>query len=62
MSDTEIVGRIERTKEHPERFSLLRADGSLSNHFGQDESREDVAVILRQNGMILRDDNMVVKA
>ena len=37
----EIIGRLGRTKERPERLALLRPDGTVSNWFARDEKRGD---------------------
>ena len=53
------IYRIARTADHPERWTLLFPDGSVSNRFARDESRTDVALILANAGMTLGDDNTV---
>jgi hypothetical protein len=55
----EIIGRLGRTKERPERLALLRPDGTVSNWFAHDETREEIAAALAAAGLVLRDDDTV---
>jgi hypothetical protein len=57
----EIIARVGRTEDRPERLALLRPDGSVSNWFARDETREDIAAALAKAGMTLRDDDTVVR-
>ena len=47
----EIIGRLGRTKERPERLALLRPDGTVSNWFAHDETREEIAAALAAAGL-----------
>jgi hypothetical protein len=57
----EVIGVLARTLDHPERWSLLRPDGSVSNRFARAQTRQDVAKVLASQGLTLRDDNTVVR-
>ncbi len=57
-----IVGRLGRTLERPERLALIYPDGTVSNWFAWDETREEIAVVLARAGLILRDDDTVERA
>jgi hypothetical protein len=57
----EIIARVGRTEDRPERLALLRPDGTVSNWFARDETREDIAAALAKAGMTLRDDDTVVR-
>ncbi|EHM01225.1 hypothetical protein HMPREF9946_02186 [Acetobacteraceae bacterium AT-5844] len=46
--------------DRPERLALFRPDGALSNTFGADESREEIAAMLARNGLRLLTDGSVV--
>jgi hypothetical protein len=59
---TEVIATIGYHPSRPERLALLHPDGSVSNYFGQDETREQIACILAAHRMILRDDDTVVMA
>lgn len=59
---TEIIARIGRTEDRPERLALIHTDGSVSNWFAQDETREEIAAALATAGLLLRDDDTVVRA
>jgi hypothetical protein len=56
-----VVGRLTRLPHCPERFTLVHADGQVSNWFAQDQTREEIRSILLQNGLVLRDDGTVVR-
>lgn len=40
----------------------MRPDGSVSNWFAYDETREEIAAVLAKSGMVLRSDDTVVRA
>lgn len=54
-----VVGRLERAPEHPERLSLVRDDGTVSNRFARDQGREEIARVLADAGFTLNDDDTV---
>jgi hypothetical protein len=61
----QVVGYIARREGGSlglERWALYRADGSLSNTFAADEDRDAVKALLASAGLILRDDDSVVRA
>lgn len=58
---SEIIGRLERTTQRPERLALVRLDGSVSSWFARDMQRDDVATVLARHGLALRDDDSVVR-
>jgi hypothetical protein len=58
----EIVGRVGTHKRHPERLCLMHPNGQPSNWYAQGWTRIEVAQSLADNGMILRDDDTVVRA
>ena len=53
---------VTRRPERPERLALVHADGQVSNWFAQDQTREEIRQILLQNGLVLRDDGIVVRS
>jgi folate-binding Fe-S cluster repair protein YgfZ len=55
----EIIARLGRTTERPERLALLRPNGTVSNWFAHDETREEIAAALAAAGLVLRDDDTV---
>ena len=55
----EIIACLGRTTERPERLALIRLDGTVSNWFAHDETREEIAAALARAGLILRDDDTV---
>ena len=57
-SDETVFGRLVR---RPERAAPVQADGRLSNGFAFDQTRQEAEEILRQNGLVLRDDDSVVR-
>ena len=57
-----IVAYLGRHPSRPDRLALMRPDGSVSNWFARDQSRREIADLLAQVGMILRDDGSVVQA
>ena len=54
-----IVARLGRTMERPERLALIYPDGTVSNWFATDETREQIALALARAGLVLRDDDTV---
>ena len=56
------IGRLGRHESHPERLALILPDGRVSNWFADDQTREQIAAVLRANGLILQDDDAVVRA
>ena len=58
----EIIARLGGTKERPERLALIRLDGTVSNWFAHDETREGIAAVLAAAGPVLRDDAHVEPA
>ena len=61
MDSTEIIGRIGTHKDRPERLCLMRPDGTLSNWFRRDETRTEISESLADAGLLLRDDDSVVR-
>ena len=59
MSDPEIVGYL---IDNGSRRALVRVDGTVSNKFGLWETREQIAAALAASGLLLRDDDSVVRA
>jgi hypothetical protein len=59
---TEIICRLARSPQRPERLALIRPDGSIGGHFRRDETREEIAASLAEAGYVLRDDDTVVRA
>ena len=59
---TEIIGRLARHPNRPERFALLHLDGSVSNYFAIDDTREFCAGVLAKHGLTLHDDDTVTRA
>lgn len=55
------VGFIATRPDRPERLALFRPDGTLSNSFGQDEGRAEIAAILAPAGYHLLEDGSVVR-
>lgn len=57
---TQVVGRLGEHPDRPGRLALFHADGAVSNYFGTDETRGDVARVLARAGLRLLDNNDVV--
>ena len=55
------IGRIGVDPARPDRLTLFRADGSVSNRFACDDSRENVRDVLARNGLTLNDDDTVTR-
>lgn len=53
------IGYIGHRRDRPSRWALFKADGSLSNTFGRDDTLEDVRAALRAFGMVATDDGFV---
>jgi hypothetical protein len=62
MGEPQIIARVGRSPDRPERLALFHPNGSVSTWFARDETREDIAAVLLKGGMVLRDDDTVVKA
>jgi hypothetical protein len=64
MSDhaQEIIGKIVMAQRRPERFALMFPNGDVSNFFPMGLTREQVVADLAAHGMIVRDDDTVVRA
>lgn len=58
----EIIGRIGFHKRHPERFALMHPNGDASNFFPLGMAREQVVADLAEHGMVVQDDDSVVRA
>jgi hypothetical protein len=58
----ETLATLGRHKDHPERLSLISPTGKRLNMFALDETRERIAAVMKEQGLILRDDNTVVRA
>jgi hypothetical protein len=57
---TDPVGHLARDPARPERWTLFHSDGRVSNRFGRDTDRAEIAAVLADAGMVLRDDDTVV--
>ena len=55
-----VIAYLGRHPDRPERWALMRPDGSVSNWFARDETRREIADLLAQVGMTLRNDGSVV--
>lgn len=62
MNDAAIIGRVRNHKDRPERLCFMRPDGSPNTWFRADETRAEVAECLAAAGLLLRDDDTVVRA
>jgi hypothetical protein len=58
----DIVARLGRASDRPERLALLRSDGTVSCWFARNETREEIAAVLAKSGLVLRDDDTVTQA
>jgi hypothetical protein len=61
-NEHEIIGRLGTHKRHPERLCLMHPNGEPSNWYGHGVTRAEIAASLADAGMILRDDDTVVRA
>ncbi len=57
----DAIGFVARHPERPERLALWHRDGSLSNWFARDLTREAIAAILATYGFRLADDDSVTR-
>lgn len=58
---SDAVGFVGRRVDRPERLALFRADGTISNTFGIEDTFETLRPVFTQHGMTLRDDGIVVR-
>lgn len=59
---SDAVAFVARNPHRPERFGLFRPDGSLSNHFAQDEGPEAIAEALAKHNMRMDEKGHVFRA
>jgi hypothetical protein len=57
-----ITARLGRHADRPERLALLRSDGTVSCWFARNATREEIAAALAKSGLVLRDDDTVIRA
>ncbi|NMJ42810.1 hypothetical protein GWK16_16310 [Roseomonas sp. JC162] len=57
----EAVGYVSRRVDRPERLALFRADGTISNTFGIEDTYETLRPVFAEHGMTLREDGIVVR-
>lgn len=55
------IGYLARDPARPERWTLFHRDGKASNRFGREQDRAEIAAVLAEAGMMLRDDDTVVR-
>ena len=58
----EVLAHIRRDPTRSNRWVLFLADGTASNKFDLDETRDDVVRVCAANGFTVRDDDSVVRA
>ena len=57
----EIVGKLGRHKNRPERLAIISNDGAALVWFAQDQTRDELVTLLAADGYVIRDDDVVVK-
>jgi hypothetical protein len=57
----EIIARLGRAPHRPERLALIRPDGSVSNWFARDATRDEIAELLARAGLRLTDADTVIR-
>jgi hypothetical protein len=58
----DVIGRLGRHSERPERLALITPDGTVNCWFARNATREEIAAALAKNRLVLRDDDTVIRA